>query len=199
MSRRIARLGLTQFDQALPGLVALLTELVNRGASLGFVPPARELDCRNYWSEVRAELQTETRLVFGAWVNDQLAGSCQLALPRWPNARHRAEVHKVMVATRFQGQGIGRAMLDAVHHTALKWGRSLLLLSARQGDRAELFYRALGYQEIGVVPGYSLGPEGETYSNVMMYLRLGGGTAKIRDQRSDMARLHSGRSLIPDP
>ncbi len=186
MSHRVARLGLAQFDQALPVLVQLLTELVNTGASLGFVPPARELDCRNYWLGVRAELQSETRLLFGAWVGDQLAGSCQLALPRWPNALHRAEVNKVMVATRFQRRGIGRAMIDAVHRAALVRGRSLILLSARQGDRAERLYRSLGYQQVGVIPGYSLGPEGETYDNVMMYLRLSARRTEIMALRSEI-------------
>ncbi len=166
---RVALIGSTQVDDLLPVLADLLAEAVNGGASLGFLPPVSPIECRNYWQSLRGELRAGSRLLFGAWVEDRLAGTGQLALPRWSNGRHRAEVNKLMVATAQQGRGIGRDLLTAMHEVAGQRGRTLLLLNTRRGDRAERLYRGLGYREVGMIPGYSMGPDGEAYDNLLMY------------------------------
>jgi acetyltransferase len=74
-----------------------------------------------------------------------------------------------MVAPALRGGGIGRRLMEAMHDTARRHGRSLLLLNTRRGDRAERFYRALGYRDAGMIPGYSIGPEGESYDNLLLY------------------------------
>ena len=80
----------------------------------------------------------------------------------------------MIVASALQGRGLGRALLHGLHEAARQRGRSLVLLNTRRGDRAERFYRGLGYQEAGVIPGYSLGPDGEVYDNLLLYRRLTG-------------------------
>lgn len=62
--------------------------------------------------------------------------------------------------------------MAALHEAARRQWRSLLLLSARRGDRAGRFYRELGYREVGVVPGYTVGRSGERYDNVNFYQEL---------------------------
>jgi ribosomal protein S18 acetylase RimI-like enzyme len=171
---RVSLVASTEVDDLLPALAELLAEAVNGGASLGFLPPVGAIECRRYWLSLRAELRDGNRLLFGAWVADRLAATGQLALPRWPNGRHRAEVNKLIVAAPLQGRGIGHHLLQAMHDAARRRGRSLLLLNTRRGDRAEAFYRGQGYREAGLIPGYSLGPEGEPYDNLLMYLRVGG-------------------------
>lgn len=161
-----------EIEEVLPALVELLQESVNGGASLGFLPPITPGACRRYWESVRAELQGRARLLFVASLSDRLVGSGQLALPSWPNARHRAEVHKLLVAAAEHGHGIGRRLVHAMHDRAWQRGRSLILLNVRRGDPAEAFYRRLGYREAGIIPGYTVGAAGESYDNVTMYRRL---------------------------
>lgn len=163
-----------EIEDLLPALVDLLRESVNGGASLGFLPPLTHDQARRYWLSLRAELRGGSRLLFAAHLSDRLAGSGQLALPPWPNARHRVEVHKLLVAAVLRGHGIGRQLLHAMHDAARRRDRSLLLLNTRRGDPAEIFYKRLGYREAGVIPGYTVGPAGEAYDNVAMYRLLGG-------------------------
>jgi acetyltransferase len=163
----------TELEDLLPALVELLCESVNGGASLGFLPPLTHHEARRYWLSLGPELRGSSRLLFAAYVADRLAGSAQLALPSWPTARHRAELNKVMVATALRGHGIGRTLLHAIEDRAWQRGRSLLLLNTRRGYPAETFYKRLGYQEAGVIPGYMIGAAGEAYDNVAMYRRLG--------------------------
>jgi acetyltransferase len=162
----------TEIEELLPALVDLLRESVNGGASLGFLPPLTRDDGRRYWLSLRAELRGGSRLLFAANESDRLLGTGQLVLPPWPNARHRAEVQKLLVAAAHRGHGIGRRLVHAMHGSAWRRGRSLLLLNARRGDPAETFYTRLGYREAGVIPGYTVGAAGEAYDNVAMYRRL---------------------------
>jgi acetyltransferase len=105
----------SEIEDALPGLIPLLAEAVNGGASLGFLPPVTPAECRRYWLSLRNELRGGSRLLFGAYLGDRLIGSGQLALPSWPNARHRAEVQKLLVAAESQGRGVGERLLREMH------------------------------------------------------------------------------------
>ena len=189
---RVLPIASTEIDDLLPALMHLLAEAVNGGASLGFLSPVAPVECRNYWLSLKGELRAGSRLLFGAWVGDRMAGSGQLALPRWSNGRHRAEVNKMMVAAALQGQGIGRRLLTAMHDAARQRGRTLLLLNTRRGDRAERFYSGLGYREAGMIPGYSVGPDGQAYDNLLMYRWLRGEEAGLTPASSAAAICDTG-------
>jgi hypothetical protein len=62
--------------------------------------------------------------------------------------------------------------MAALHDTARQHGRNLLLLNTRRGGRAEEFYKRLGYREVGVVPGYTMGASGERYDSMALYHQL---------------------------
>jgi acetyltransferase len=169
------RVGAVSAEEAIrliPELIELLRNSVGEGASLGFLNPLTRADARNYWLSLLPDIRTGSRLLLVAVAPDRIIGSAQLALPSWPNALHRANIEKIFVDSSSQGQGIGTMLMQELQDLALQHGRSLLLLGARKGGRAENFYRGLGYQEIGVIPGYSLGEHGEEYEHVQFYLDL---------------------------
>jgi acetyltransferase len=157
-----------------PALAALLSDTVNAGASLGFVPPLSADDARDYWRSLRTELQTGARLLLGAFRADRIVGTGQLLLPPLPTARHRAEIQKLFVDGALRGQGVGRSLIAALHAAALERGRSLVLLNARHGSPAQRFYTGLGYRVAGVIPGYTLGPGRQRIDSVAMYQELRG-------------------------
>jgi len=152
----------------IPGLADLVREAVNGGASLGFLPPMSLDDAHGHWSAIRSELDSGRRVLVGAFCGDRVVGAGQLLLPSWPNAAHRAEIQKMIVAESLRGQGVGRSLMDALHSVARDHGRTLILLNARHGSSAERFYRALGYEEVGVVRGYMLGPAGKRLDSVLL-------------------------------
>ena len=155
-----------------PALAALLVEAVDGGASLGFLSPLAVDAARGYWRSLGAEVEAERRIVVVASHGSRVVGSGQLALPTWPNARHRAEVQKLFVDATLRGRGVGRALMLALHDAARQRGRRLLLLGARHADPAVQFYKAVGYQEAGVIPGYAIDARGERHDNVSMYHEL---------------------------
>ena len=165
-------------DDALEAYVPSLADLfricVDAGASLGFVPPISHEESQAYWRLLRVELQRQTRLLLVASLDDRLVGSGQLNFPPWPNAQHRAELQKLFVDAGVRRLGVGRALMMALHDAARERDRSLLLLNTERGGEGEHFYAALGYQAIGVIPGYTTGAGGELRDTLALYRHFPG-------------------------
>jgi GNAT superfamily N-acetyltransferase/uncharacterized protein YjiS (DUF1127 family) len=162
----------TELETRVPALTELLSESVNAGASLGFLPPLTHDEGRNYWLSIRSELQAGSRLLLAAYADGRIVGAGQLVFPTWSTTVHRAELQKIFVAHAVRGRGVGRSLIAALHAAAWQRGRSLLTLNTRRGERAERFYKELGYQEAGVLPGGTVGPAGERHDSVSLYQEL---------------------------
>lgn len=167
----IRTLSAQQLDEYLDSLIALLQDTVESGASVGFVPPVPESDARAYWAGVRNAVAAGSRIVVAA-VEDSVLGSVQLDLAGMPNARHRAEVMKLMVHRAARRRGIGKALMLALEDAARGANRRLLVLDTRPGDPAEQLYLALGYARAGVIPHYALSARGTLDPTVYMYREL---------------------------
>lgn len=168
----LRRIAPADLEPVLPALTALLQDAVDGGASLGFHAPLSADDARQYWLSLRPEMYAGTRILLAASVDGCVVGSGQLALASAPNARHRAMVQKLCVLTVARGCGIGRTLMAALHDQARHHGRDLVLLSTRRGDPAERFYKQLGYRDAGIIPRYTVGPDGERYDSVTLYQEL---------------------------
>jgi GNAT superfamily N-acetyltransferase len=172
MSISIRRIAATNLEAHVPDLTRVFRETVNNGSPLGFMPPLTENQSRTYWLSLLPELRAGTRVLVAAFSDDDLVGSGQLALSQRANSPHRAEIEKLFVAPSARGRGIGKALMEALHHVAREHGRSLILLNTRHGEAPEHFYKGLGYRVTGVIPGWTIGPAGERYDHVTLYLDL---------------------------
>lgn len=171
---RITRLTAPQAHDLLDALVDLLRDSVDGGASVGFLPPLDSAEARAYWDGILAEVAAGSRLLLAAFADDQLAGSVQLELVQKPNGRHRAEVAKLLVHSRFRQRGMAQALMRAVEDEAREYGRTTLVLDTRQGDKAEGLYRKLGWTEAGVIPRFALNGDGGVDPTVFFYKLLEG-------------------------
>ena len=153
-------------------LVALLTDSVDGGASVGFLPPLDAPAAEQYWMGVAEAINTADRKLFAVWADGVLAGAVQLQRSATVNGRHRGEVMKLMVHRHFRGRGFAARLMAAAEEEARRQGLSLLVLDTRQGDVAERFYRKLGWQEAGVVPRYACGADGALHATVFFYKEI---------------------------
>jgi len=106
-----------------------------------------------------------------------VVGAVNLAPATTPNGRHRAEVQKLAVRLDRRGGGIGAALLDAVAARAREQGLRLLWLTTHADTRSDGFYVARGWTRMGVMPEYSVAPDGRYATNAFFYLQLPGTTA----------------------
>jgi GNAT superfamily N-acetyltransferase len=136
-------------------LGALLYACVHDGASVGFVMPYRATDSVAFWlNQVKPGVQACTRAVLVARRGGTIVGSVQLDYDTPPNQPHRAEVRKLLVHPDHRRQGVAQMLMAELHRRAALLGRNLLTLDTRTGDKAEPLYAALGYQSVGVIPGF---------------------------------------------
>jgi acetyltransferase len=156
----------------LAGLVHLLEDTVNSGASIGFLPPMANGEADEYWQSVAEAVRGGSRILLAALEDGVVIGSVQLQCEPRKNGSHRAEVMKLMVHTAARRRGIGRSLMEAAERAALDAGRMLLVLDTRCGDPSERLYREMGYQMAGVIPGYARSANGTLHDTVIMYRRL---------------------------
>jgi acetyltransferase len=155
-------------------LVQLLVDVVADGASVGFLPPLPQEEAAAYWVDVEAELAHGHRELLLAEKDGLVVGTVQLELARKPNARHRAEVTKLLVHPTARRQGVARLLLQEVEQLARSHGRTLLHLDTREGDAAEQLYVSHGYRRVGRIPDYVRNEHGKLEATVVYYRVLEG-------------------------
>jgi GNAT superfamily N-acetyltransferase len=153
---------------SLPQFVTLLQDAVNGGASVGFLPPLNSNAAEAYWRGVAAD----GAILLAAIEAGEIVGTVQLALAEKANARHRAEVQKLMVLTEFRGRGVASGLMERVEEIAIAEGRTLLVLDTQQGSVAESLYRKLGYIEAGAIPDFARSADGYLCATVILYKSL---------------------------
>jgi GNAT superfamily N-acetyltransferase len=150
----------------------LLRICIDDGASLGFVWPLSDQSIAMYWDDVQAQLKEGTRWVWIATIHGELIGSVQLELATKPNARHRAELQKLLVHPLWRRQGLGRALVSKVEHVALCRDRTLIMLDTQRHSAGDALYRRMGYTEAGRVPQFFYATDGHPDTTVIYYKHL---------------------------
>ena len=100
---------------------------------------------------------------------DGVCGTVQLRLEQPDNQPHRADLAKMLVHRRARRRGLGAALMDAALDLARDCGKSLLVLDTVTGSDAERLYTRLGWQRVGVIPGYALWPKGGLCDTTVFY------------------------------
>jgi GNAT superfamily N-acetyltransferase len=77
----------------------------------------------------------------------------------------------MLVMRRARKQGVGAALMDAAEREARTLGKTLLVLDTASQD-AERLYARMGWQRLGVVPGFALLPEGGLCNTTYFYRQL---------------------------
>lgn len=152
--------------------VPLLQNVVDDGASIGFIAPLSVAEAETYWQGVSGPLQQGVKVMYVAKIDERIVGAVQLALEPRANGRHRAEVQKLMVHTDARGKGIGRKLMAAVEAAAQAHNRSLIVLDTVRGGVAEGLYLSMGYLRAGIIPRYALSSAGPLEDTVFYYREL---------------------------
>nr|WP_232788930.1 GNAT family N-acetyltransferase [Streptomyces odonnellii] len=188
----VVPLSADELHRAADALGELMLDVVAGGASIGFLYPLERAAAVRWWRE-RVSAVREGRLAVRV-VRDggRVVGTVGLAFADKPNARHRAEIVKLMVRRDARGRGLGRALLTAAEEAAAEAGVTLLLLDTETGSPAETLYRSSGWSETGVVPGHAADPGGTLRPTTFFHKHLGTGPGKRpgKDSAKDPGKDH---------
>lgn len=156
------------YDDAVPGLAALLVDAVRGGASVNFLADVTKDQAADWWRKRSDGIDDGSITLFVAIEDDgRIVGSTLLLRSTNPNSPHRAEIAKVLVHRRARRRGVGTALMAAAEAQAGAEGRWMLILDTVTDSPAAAFYEALGWVPVGVIPDYALDtagvPEAATY------------------------------------
>ena len=167
--RRVHALDDTQVDE----LADVLIDCVAGGASVSFMHPLPRDRAVAFWRRVARGVAAGERALLVADDARGLCGTVQLLLDQPENQPHRADLQKTLVHRRARRQGLGEALMRAAEATARECGKTLLVLDTASGE-AERLYDRLGWERVGVIPGYALLPHGGLCGTTVYYRNLGG-------------------------
>ena len=168
--RRLHALDDAQIDE----LAGVLIDCVEGGASVSFMHPLPRDRAVAFWRRVAQGVAAGERALLVAEDARGLCGTVQLVLDQPENQPHRADLSKMLVHRRARRQGLGAALMRAAEATARECGKTLLVLDAVTGGDAERLYERLGWERVGVIPGYALLPQGGLCDTTVYYRNLGG-------------------------
>src|SRR5438093_10567948 len=159
-------------DAQIDGLADVLTDCVEGGASVSFMHPLPRDRAVAFWRCVAQGVAAGERALLVAEDARGLCGTVQLLLDQPENQPHRADLANMLVHRRSRRQGLGAALMRAAEATARECGKTLLVLDAVTGGDAERLYARLGWERVGVIPGYALLPHGGLCSTTVFYRNL---------------------------
>jgi len=172
MTLEIRRLDGPTFDAAIPDLAVILADVVAGGASVGFLLPFTPQDAATWWQSIELDVVRGDVLILTARLDRRVVATVQLRLARLPNARHRAEVAKLLVHRSTRRRGIATALMEEIERIAIAEGRTLLVLDTIADSEAEQLYAKLGWTRVAEIPGYAGMPNGELRPTAIFYRDL---------------------------
>jgi predicted N-acetyltransferase YhbS len=153
-------------------IVSLWLEVSNAGGPVGFVPPVSRAEVDAMAREAFADIETGgDRLLIGRDAAG-LAGMLIMVSARFALKEHWRTLKRVMVRTDTQGRGYGETLMREAERVARQAGWAALMLTVRDGHGLDRFYRRLGYQEVGRLPGALRVGEGDDRDEILMWLPL---------------------------
>jgi GNAT superfamily N-acetyltransferase len=164
-------------DSVATGLADVLVDCVEGGASVGFMLPLTRQRAEEFWVNALESAARGERVVIVAEQREAgsdrgaVVGTVQVVLAAPENQPHRGEIAKMLVHRRARRRGVAAALMREAEAAASEAGKTLLVLDTASDD-AERVYGRLGWQRVGVIPGYALWPAGGPVDTVVFYKTL---------------------------
>ena len=159
-------------DAQITELANVLVDCVEGDASVSFMHPLSREHAEAFWRGVAQGVAAGERALLVAEDAQGICGTVQLVLAQPENQPHRADLAKMLVHRRCRRQGLGEALMRAAENMARDCGKTLLVLDTVTGDNGERLYQRLGWQRVGVIPGYALLPRGGLVGTTVFYREL---------------------------
>jgi arsenate reductase (glutaredoxin) len=177
---KVRRLGPAVSEEEIRGLVEVLRDCVDGGASVSFMQPLSIDKAQSFWRQVAEGVFKGERALLVAEDASGIVGTVQLILAQPDNQPHRADLSKMLVHRRARRMGVGALLLQAAQSEARDCAKTLLVLDTANAEAERLYVRH-GWQRCGVIPGYALRPEGGLCDTTIYYLPLLPSTRDLHD------------------
>jgi ribosomal protein S18 acetylase RimI-like enzyme len=155
----------------LDGLAAVLHDVVDGGASVGYMEPFTHEDARVAFEGFADEVARGRRMMLAAFSGDELIGTVQVIVAAPANQPHRGEIARLLVKRSARRRGVGQLLMESAEREAREAGKTLLVLDTADAS-AERLYERLGWTRVGVIPGFALYPDGRPCDTVVFWKNI---------------------------
>jgi GNAT superfamily N-acetyltransferase len=159
-------------ERHIEGLVDVLADCVEYGASVSFMHPLTRERAAEFWRGIARAVAAGERVLLVAEDEYGICGTVQLIFALPENQPHRADLAKMLVHRRARQRGVGAALVRAAEQTARECGKTVLVLDTVTGSTADRLYTRLGWQRVGEIPQYALLPQGGLVATTVFYRLL---------------------------
>ncbi len=135
--------------------------------------PFSDDDAREAFDGFVSDAERGRRVILAAFDDGVPVGTVQVVLALPPNQPHRGEIAKLLVHRSARRRGIARQLMERAEAEAHAEGKTLLVLDTVTGDPAERLYEAMGWNRVGVVPGFALYPDGRPCATTYFWKAVG--------------------------
>jgi GNAT superfamily N-acetyltransferase len=157
---QVRRLEAAEARAELDALARVLEDCVAGGASVNYMAPFTVAEARSAFEGFVDAVEQGGRVLLAAYADGTLVGTVQLVFATQPNQPHRGEIAKLLVHRSARRRGIAALLMERAEAEARAEGRTLLVLDTATGEAAERLYVRMGWNRVGVVPGFALYPDG---------------------------------------
>jgi GNAT superfamily N-acetyltransferase len=169
---QVRRLGAAEARAELDALARVLEDCVAGGASVNYMDPFTLADARSAVEGFVDAVEQGRRVLLAAYVDGTLVGTVQLVPATQPNQPHRGEIAKLLVHRSARRRGVAALLMEHAEAEARAEGRTLLVLDTATGEAAERLYARMGWNRVGVIPGFALYPDGRPCDTTVFWKRL---------------------------
>jgi GNAT superfamily N-acetyltransferase len=168
----IRRLSAGEAESRKADLAQVLVDCVEGGASVNFLFPFTLPEAEAFFDKVVESMRRGERILLAAFLGSRLVGTVQVVTALPPNQPHRAEIAKLLVARSARRQGVGMHLMQAAEQEAKTAGRWLLVLDTMEKGDAGSLYVKLGWTRAGLIPQFSMFPNGDLGDTVIFWKSL---------------------------
>lgn len=154
-------------------VLALWSATTDAGGAVGFLPGAPRGDIERALAAHETDMSAgRARAVLLRGAQGALVGLGWWTAPVNPLLGHRRAANRIMTDPARRGCNLGRLLMSAMHRAAREDGAEIGELGVRAGMGTEDFYAAVGWREIGRLPGGIRVGAGDDRDDIWMMRRL---------------------------
>ncbi|GAA4682531.1 GNAT family N-acetyltransferase [Phytohabitans rumicis] len=153
-------------------IVSLWVDVTNAGGAVGFVDPVTRAEVEPMARDAFAAVTDGPDRLLVGYEGERLVAMLIFVDNRFALKDHWCTLKRVMVHPDCQGRGYGAALMRQAERLAREIGWEALHVTVRGGLGLERFYAALGYKEVGRLPGALRVGAGDDRDETLMWLPL---------------------------